>query len=177
MAEEVGCGTKTGNFFGRRFTPFAFYPIFFRSGTPSILYSIKAERTFRMSGNNIWLRTEYRLPAKSFHRHFHVRLSRTEPYLANQNVFQHEFFSIRKSDCVRASCLGGRQNQFPSSVLIADSRNLTVIPGGGYIHTFSGRRLSVKGYLRLLLQYHVIAPNGGQRYLRFRLQKEQRTYQ
>ena len=114
--------------------------------------------------------TFYRLRLETLHRHLHITLTGTDPYLTYQHIAEFEFLTVAQTDFIRTACLGSLYLQSPFSLSIGLYLISLAVPGSTNLHYFVGISSTPKVAFRLLLQYHIVAKDLWQFYFCLRCQ-------
>ena len=114
--------------------------------------------------------TFYRLRLETLHRHLHITLTGTDPYLTYQHIAEFEFLTVAQTDFIRTACLGSLYLQSPFSLSIGLRLIGLAVPGSTNFYHLVGIRSTPKVAFRLLLQYHIVAKDLWQFYFCLRCQ-------
>ena len=102
-------------------------------------------------------RSLHRLLFKALHLHLHVRLSGTDPHLANHHVVQHDGFTVSEGYRIGTASLWRLHLDAKTTVLTGCRHIRLLVPRRQDIHLLSWLCPSPDVTLRLLLQHHVVA--------------------
>ena len=114
--------------------------------------------TLASSTEHLLVVVQHRTVAKSLHRHLHVRLTSTYPYLAREYIINSNLtITIVEGDAQRlVRCLRRLHRQQPPALLVGLSLSTLIRPRCGSHHLTSRFVPSPQTHIRLLLDNHIV---------------------